>query len=242
MTYVQEALGTNGSGITLGPPTSVGPADLGAFAKMLEVERGPFIFFSVNQIQQASLPVSEKDPVLMDIKMFMNWFTAYEAETGFAYISKIMMLKDMPVDKPKWVAEGKIRFKKATYELYKASMVRVRDISVSQGLVTANPMDHTHFMNWWRKHDQAGWAAALVLSSMNKVPYDVPAKLFEFYKADDTGSAPPAELLGKLTIWAFARKNWLWVGLGAVGGATIYKIRQRRSMSENCGCCGCGCD
>lgn len=240
--YIKEALGTNGNGITLGPPTSVDPTNLGVFVKELEIEQGPFIFFTVNQIQQSGLPISEKDPILVDIKMFMKWFTAYEPE-GIAYISKIMMLQGMPVDKPKWVAEGKVRFKKATYELYKASMIRVRDVSVSQGLVTANPMDHTHFMSWWRKHDQAGWAAALVLSSTNKVPYDVPAKLFEFYKAD--GGVPSAELLGKLTIWGLARKNWLWVGLGAAGGAAIYKLRQRRrlekadTMMENCGCCGC---
>lgn len=257
MSYVQEALGTNENGITLGPPTSrrsmrvprslPDVTNLKDFVVKLEKERGPFIFFTFEQIHYSGIPINMDDPTAVDLKMFMSWFTRYDPE-GLAYISKVMMLRDMPMDKPKWVAEGKVRFKKATYDLYKASMIRVRDISVSQGLIAADPMDHTHFMNWWRKHDQAGWAAAaLVLSSISKAPYEVPVKLFEFWKVNQQGNlAPPSSLLG-LGLWCMFKRNWFWIGAGAVGGAAIYKLKQHRSeqkdferaktMMANCSTC-----
>ena len=236
MTYVQQALGTNDSGITLGPPETVGP-NFGSFSKELMMEKGPFVYLTFAQVRG----IADQD-----VRMFVAWFVTC-GPGARAYISDVIALHDMTIDKPKWVAEKKVRFKQAAYDLYEASMQRVAEISASQGFIEADPADWDYFMAWWKKHDATGAAAATVLAMSNKTFYQVPAQLFEFWKANDQGNlAPPSSLLG-LGVWSMIKRNWLWLGAGAVGGAAAYKALQRRrerksleraeTMLPNCSTC-----
>ena len=226
MTYAQQALGTN-DGITLGP--GVDP-NMGSFSKALMMETGPFVFFTFDQVRASGLPFSSATD--QDTRMFLAWFASYDPSV-VAYISKVMVLHNTPIDKPKWVAEGKVRFKQADYDLYKASFQRVAEISASQGLMEADPADHAPFMEWWKKHDPAGAGAAWVLARTTKVPYQVPAQLFDFWKSNNQGNlAPPGSLLG-LGLWSMIKRNWLWLGAGAVGGGVAYKLLQKRREKKS---------
>lgn len=244
MTYIRQALGTNGeNGITLGP--GIDP-NMGSFSKELMMETGSFVYYTFNQIHQAGLPPSNANAADQDARMFLAWFASYDPNI-IAYISKVMVLHDTPIDKPKWVADGKVRFKQADYDLYRASMQRVTEISASQGLMEADPMDHPLFMDWWKKHDPAGAAAAWVLARTTKTQYQVPAQLFAFWKSNDQGNlVPPSSLLG-LGLWSMIKRNWLWIGAGVIGGGAAYKLLQRRrerkaleraeTMLPNCPSC-----
>jgi len=247
MSYEKQALGAE-NGITLGPPTTVDP-NMGSFVKELLMETGPFVYFTFEQIHKAGLPPMNASAADQDARMFLAWYASYDPSV-VAYISKVMLLHDTPIEKPKWVADKTVRFKQVTYDLYRASMQRVTEISASQGLKDADPMDHPLFMDWWKKHDPTGAAAQYVLARASKVPYQVPAQLFDFWKNNSQGDlAPPGSLLG-LGLWSTIKNNWLWIGAGVVGGGVAYKLLQRRrarkaleradTMAANCG--GCGCD
>jgi hypothetical protein len=238
MTYAQQALGTsNGSAID---------PNMGSFSKELMMEQGPFVYFTFNQIHQAGLPPMNASAADQDARMFLAWYASYNPNI-VAYISKVMLLHDTPIDKPKWVADKQVRFKQSMYNLYKASMQRVTEISASQGLMEADPMDHVLFMDWWKKHDPSGAAASYVLARTSKTQYQVPAQLFDFWKSNDQGNlAPPGSLLG-LGLWNMMKRNWFWIGAGAVGGAAVYKMLQKRrarkeleqaeTMAANCPSC-----
>lgn len=239
MTYVREALGTNGdNGIILGQPVDIGPMAYGNFVKELEAERGPFVFFTFEEVQQSAIPTGELGP-----KMFVTWLTLYNPD-ALAYISKVMMLKGMTEKKPSWLDAGTIRFKQGDYDLYLASMYRIQRIVDQQGTIEANLLDHKNFLEWWGKHDRAGMSAFMVISGIAGESFKAPAQLFEYWKATEGKSAPPSSLLG-LGLWSMIKRNWLWIGAGAVGGAVAFKVLKRRqdigedeTMMANCGCCG----
>lgn len=236
MAYVKEALGTNGNGITLGPPVSVGPMAYGNFVKELEAEKGPFVFFTFEEIQRSTYPLPFNG---VEPRRFLAWLTIYDPN-ALAYISKVMLLKGMTEKKPTWIEEGKIRFKQSDYNLYLASIQRVKGIVADQGLVKVDELDQKNFIDWWTKHDRAGMAAFIVIEVLKGT---APTQLFEFWKVNK-GIAPPRGLLG-FGLWNMMKRNWFWLGAGAVGGAVGYKLLQRRrlerakTMMANSDCCGC---
>ena len=239
MAYIKQALGTT-NGNTVDP-------SLGSFSKELMMDNeGPFIYYTFDQVHKAGLPPMTSSAADQDARLFLAWLTRYDPDS-IIYITKVMLLHDAPIEKPKWVAEKKIRFKQATYDLCKSSIFRVQSISMSQGLTEADPADYLLFMDWWKKYDAAGCAAATVLGVSNKVPYQVPAQLFDFWKVNNQGNlAPPSSLLG-LGLWCMCKRNWIWIGAGAVGGAAAYKMLQKRrarkeleqaeTLAANCPSC-----
>jgi hypothetical protein len=239
------------SGIILGAPTSVGPdpgiilgppeslpsggmvsPELTVFVDELKAEKGPFVY------------LDKDSPSGME---FVQWLMAYD-QGYMDWFMKIMALKlskDLfmaeGVVLPEWLEGNTLRFKQELYNLYVASMNRVRAL-VAAGTTMPALADMEPFLRWWAEVDRAGFAAFIVQNAeagATPTALPVPAELFAFAKSTQWKGVPSNAMLGlDHPLWAGIKNNWFWILGGVVGGAVAAKAwrnRQEKKAVERLG-------
>ncbi len=232
-------MGTNESGIELGPGVSVPPEEpvvdsgnnLNAFIDKLKTEKGPFVY------------VGKDSP---EGKKFITWMTLYDP-TFIEWMMKLALVKmsaaALAVSEsvstiPEWVSGETIQFRKNLYDMYLSCSARVENILVHQGKILSNtipPIEFENFIKWWRSYDLPGAAALIAKYAANAVDpmqlpvVELPKKLFEFWKTTGGTVEPPKPLLGFGQSWLdWVLDNWLWLAGGAAGGVFISRWYMKR--------------
>jgi len=213
---LEQAAVPNGSGIILGEPMVVPPVEaqgnLLQFVDELNSENGPFIF------------LTEGDP---RAEQFIAWLMIYDQD-AYQFLAKAMMLKAVPemADTPLWLKSGQLRFKKALYDEFHQSMMRVDYILRTYGNKAVETADVQPFGQWWMQYDPSGFAAFAVLShpqvGVSAGQPDMPVALFDYWKRTQ-GKFPPTDSLIGRGWWVGVKRNWLWIVGGVFAGGMIAK-------------------
>lgn len=129
---------------------------------------------------------------------------------------------------PVWMKTG-IKVLESEWRLYVESRDRALKMVRDQG-VTPLAVSVNEFIEWWRKHDKAGLAGYVAtIGGERGFRMGVPAGLYNFYLETGGVTEPPAHLLGKgLNLKAWLERNWMMLGLGAVGGVVVGGVVLRR--------------
>lgn len=244
-------MGTNESGIELGPGVSVPPdapppgiapsGDLNEFVNKLKSEQGPFVYIDDKTSQG---------------KKFVTWLTLYDP-SFFEWLMKVAMLKmsaaastvsESVSEVPEWVSGQSLRLRKSLWDTYQASVARIQDILAKQGKILSSEIpepDFHAFMLWWKQYDLPGVAAITTMFMPETTPapgqkppvFQIPKKLFDFWKTTKGQVEPPSTLLGTAQSWFdWALDNWLWLAAGTAGGifaARWYGKRKSKPVMRN---------
>jgi hypothetical protein len=178
-----------------------------------------------------------------DYQAFMQWAQIYYQKDQEKYrafrslrpidqytLDAIKRTTGEDIQVPAWMKTG-IKVLESEWRLFVECRDRALKMVRDQG-VTPLAVGGTAFIEWWRKHDNCGLAGFFANAGGERgFMLGIPAGLFNFYLETGGSAAPPAHLLGKgLNIKAWLERNWMMLGLGAVGGIVIggAVIRRRR--------------
>ena len=201
------------------------PPELKVFADELKAEKGPFVYFG------------KDSPSGME---FTQWLMVYDPQY-MEWLMKIMALK-MAKDVfaaqgeslPDWMDGDALRYKQELYDLYVASMDRVKAL-MSVGVTNVAAADAQPFMQWWSEADRAGFAAFIVQNPPTdpNAQIPVPAELFAFAKSTNWKGVPTSAMLGlDHPLWAGIKDNWFMILLGSAGGVFAARYWMKKKAQE----------